>query len=152
MGTFYYTRKEMQCLHIRFIHPNISVSKVKKCLCFREILMYQIQKTTSKSFANIPYVSALLLMLFHLFGHSPPSFLIQYWHNPMNCSPPGSSIHGIHQARILEWVARPTSRESSQPRDQTSVFCVFCIEGRFFTAEPLGKPQSAIHIHISPLS
>ena len=33
--------------------------------------------------------------------------------NPMDCSPPGSSIHGILQARILEWVARPSSRESS---------------------------------------
>ena len=41
--------------------------------------------------------------------------------NPMNCSPPGSSIHGIFQARILEWVAPPFSRGSSQPRDQTPV-------------------------------
>jgi len=39
--------------------------------------------------------------------------------NPMDCSPPGSSVHGILQARILEWVAVPFSRGSSQPRDQT---------------------------------
>ena len=39
--------------------------------------------------------------------------------NPMDCSPPGSFVHGILQARILEWVAMPSSRESSQPRDQT---------------------------------
>ena len=38
---------------------------------------------------------------------------------PMDCSPPGSSGHGISQARILEWVAMPSSRESSQPRDRT---------------------------------
>ena len=37
--------------------------------------------------------------------------------NPMDCSPPGSSVHGILQARILEWVAMPSSRGSSQPRD-----------------------------------
>ena len=37
------------------------------------------------------------------------------------CSPPGSSVHGILQARILEWVAMPSSRGSSQPRDQTRV-------------------------------
>ena len=37
----------------------------------------------------------------------------------MDCSPPGSSIHGILQARILEWVAISFSRGSSQPRDQT---------------------------------
>ena len=39
--------------------------------------------------------------------------------NTMNCSPPGSSVHGILQARILEWVALLSSRGSSQPRDQT---------------------------------
>ena len=38
---------------------------------------------------------------------------------PMDCSPPGSSVYGILQARILEWVAIPYSRESSQPRDRT---------------------------------
>ena len=39
--------------------------------------------------------------------------------DPMDYSPPGSSIHGILQARTLEWVAVPSSRGSSQPRDQT---------------------------------
>ena len=48
----------------------------------------------------------------------------------MDCSPPGSSVHGIYQARILEWVAIPFSTESSGPRDGT---CVSCIAGRFFT-------------------
>ena len=48
----------------------------------------------------------------------------------MDCSPPGSSVLGIYQARILEWAAIPFSRESSQPRDQTQVSC---IEGGFFT-------------------
>ena len=37
--------------------------------------------------------------------------------DPVDCSPPGSSVHGISQARILEWVAIPFSRELSQPRD-----------------------------------
>ena len=41
--------------------------------------------------------------------------------DPMDCSPPGSSVHGISLARILEWVAIPFSRGSSQPRDQTQV-------------------------------
>ena len=39
--------------------------------------------------------------------------------NPMDRSPPGSSAHGILQARILEWVAMPSSKGSSQPRDRT---------------------------------
>ena len=41
--------------------------------------------------------------------------------NPTDCSPPGSSVWGILQARILVWVAMPSSRESSRPRDQTSI-------------------------------
>ena len=47
--------------------------------------------------------------------------------DPMDHSPPGSSIHGILQARILEWVAMPSSRGSSQPRYRTSVSYVSCI-------------------------
>ena len=46
------------------------------------------------------------------------------------CSPPGSSIHGILQTRILEWVAIPFSRESFQPRDQS---WASCIAVRFFS-------------------
>ena len=41
--------------------------------------------------------------------------------DPMDCSPPGSSVHGILQARMLEWVAIPFSRGSSWCRDQTRV-------------------------------
>ena len=47
--------------------------------------------------------------------------------NPMDCSPPGSSAHGILQARILEWVAMSYSMGSSQPKDQTCISHVFCI-------------------------
>ena len=49
--------------------------------------------------------------------------------------PTGSSVHGILQARILEWVAMSSSRESSQPKNQTHVSHIFCIAGRFFTHE-----------------
>ena len=48
----------------------------------------------------------------------------------MDCSPPDSSVHGILQARILEWIAISFSRVSSQPRNQTRVSC---LAGRFFT-------------------
>ena len=44
--------------------------------------------------------------------------------NTVDCSPPGSSVHGIFQARILEWVAMLFSRGSSQPRDGTLVSCI----------------------------
>ena len=60
--------------------------------------------------------------------------------DPVDCSPPGSSVHGFLQARILEWLAVPSSRGSSWPRDRTLVSCISCIVGGFFTAEPPGKP------------
>ena len=47
--------------------------------------------------------------------------------DPMDCSLPGSSVHGILQAGILEWVVMPSSRESSQPRDQTHNSYISCI-------------------------
>ena len=53
--------------------------------------------------------------------------------HPKDCSPPGSSVHGIFQARILEWVAISFSRGSSWPRDWAHISCVSCTAGRFFT-------------------
>ena len=51
----------------------------------------------------------------------------------MDRSPPGSSVHGILQAGILEWVALPSSRGSSQPRDRTLVSLSPALAGGFFT-------------------
>ena len=55
----------------------------------------------------------------------------------MDCSPPDFSVHGISQARLLEWLAVPFSRESSRPRDRTQVSH---IAGRFFTIWATRKP------------
>ena len=61
--------------------------------------------------------------------------------DPMDYSPLGSSVHGISQAGIMEWVAILFSRGSFRPRDQT---WVSYISGRFFTTEPPGKPSHEI--------
>ena len=55
----------------------------------------------------------------------------------MDCSPPGFSVHGTFQARILEWVAIFFSRESSPPRDWT---CTSYLAGGIVSTEPHGKP------------
>ena len=57
----------------------------------------------------------------------------------MDCSPPGSSVHGISKARILEWAAISFSNGSFQPRDWNCVSCIAspALAGRFFTTEPL---------------
>ena len=59
--------------------------------------------------------------------------------DPTSCSLPGSSVHGIFQARILEWVVTPTSRGSSWPRDVTCVSYLSWIGSRFFTTST-GSP------------
>ena len=62
--------------------------------------------------------------------------------DPMDCSPPGCSVHGILQARILEWIVISFAMRSSQPRDQTCVSWGSYIAGELITTEPPGKPKS----------
>ena len=66
--------------------------------------------------------------------------------DPMDCSLPGSSVHWILQARILEWVAMPSSRGSSWPRNQTHVSCISYI-GRqiLYHSLPLAPPGKHLH-------
>ena len=60
---------------------------------------------------------------------------------PIDCGPPGSSVHGILQVRILEWIAIPFSRGSSQPRNQTCVSCLLALAGGFFTTSATWEAQ-----------
>ena len=78
-------------------------------------------------------------------GRGPPTLC-----NPMDCSLPDSTVHRILQARILEWVAMPPSRGSSQPRDQICVSYVSCIAlaGRFFTTRDTRKAIDKNYIHV----
>ena len=66
----------------------------------------------------------------YCYEHSESCCLVQTLCNRMDCILPGSSVHGIFQARILGWAAMPFSRGSSQPRDRT---WVSNFAGRFFT-------------------
>ena len=70
--------------------------------------------------------------------------------NPMDCHPPGSSVHGISQARILEWVAISSSRGSSQPRDGTHISCTSCISRDSLQLCP-GKPPFEPLVDVSSL-
>ena len=63
---------------------------------------------------------------------------------PVDCSLPSSSVHGILQERILEWVAISFSRGSSQSRDRNQVFC---IAGRFFTIWATRKAYNAVKVY-----
>ena len=81
-------------------------------------------------------IQSVSLSIFHVYNVSSiciyvcaQSCLTHF--NHVNYSPPGSSVHGISQARILEWVAMPSSRGSSRCRDQACVSCVYCIKSEF---------------------
>ena len=69
--------------------------------------------------------------------------------DPIDCSLPGSSVHGIFQARVLEWVAISLSRGSSQPRDQTQARDQTWVSrpaGRCLPSEPPGKPSMRCYL------
>ena len=65
--------------------------------------------------------------------------------DPMDCGLPSSLALGILQARILEWVAIPFSRRSSQPRDQTQVSCT---QADSFLSEPPGKLSIYVYTYL----
>ena len=67
--------------------------------------------------------------------------------DPMDCSLPGSSVHGLSQARILQWVAIPFSGGSSQLRDRNPISYVSCIGRWFFTTGATWEaPSSPKHV------
>ena len=71
--------------------------------------------------------------------------------SPMDCSPPGSSVHGISQVRILEWVAISFSRGSSRPWDQTCISCVTVgLLHCWWILYQLRHQGSPLHLHCCP--
>ena len=67
---------------------------------------------------------------------------------PYGLQPTSSFVHGILQARIVEWVVMPSSRGSSWLRDRTWVSWGSCIAGGFFTTEPPGKRSRFSHVSL----
>ena len=120
---------EVTCIVNLCILHYSDVNKV----CLNFLVCKKALKTSGFAFQGInqfalaeqscPYIS--LRIVLHLVAQLCPTLC-----DPMDCSPPGSSVHGILQARRLEWVAMPSSRGSSQPRDRTQVSR---IAGGFFT-------------------
>ena len=69
--------------------------------------------------------------------------------HPMDCSPPGSSFHWILQARILEWVAMPSSRESSNPGIEPESPASPALQVDSLPTEPPGKPLNMLDSNIT---
>ena len=94
----------------KFFTTSTTSEAIYTCICICECICIYISWTKSS---------------FGFFCSTYTQLLRHVWLcNPMDCSPPGSPVHGIFQARILEWVAISSSRGSSQPRDWTHVSCI----------------------------
>ena len=70
--------------------------------------------------------------------------------DPMDGSLPGSTVHGIFQARILEWAAISFSSRPSQPRDRTRVSCIACRLFTFWTTKVKWKSLSRVQLFVTP--
>ena len=90
-----------------------------------EVPLRLVQKSMSNGSRPSTLVAPVSYLFFLLVCAKLLHLCPTLW-DPMDCSPPGSSVHRILQARLLEWVAISFSRGSSQPRDQTHISCVFC--------------------------
>ena len=112
--------------------PNLwTTRKVPGCLCSYSTFLVLI----------ISCLVSRLHMCCCLVAKSCPTLC-----NPMDCSPPGSTVHGILQARLPEWVVISSSRASSQPRDQTHISCI----GRWilFYHWATWKPLSTLYLFL----
>ena len=94
---------------------------------------------SSPSFGSFILVNHLPIS--HMHAQSLQSCLTHC--DPMDCSSPGSSVHGILQARILEWVAVPFSGGYSQPKGLTH-FCISCIAGGFSPLSPIMRTYQVV--------
>ena len=72
--------------------------------------------------------------------------------DPMGCSPPGSSVKGISQARILEWVAFPPPGDPPDPGIEPTSLVSPALAGQFFTAMPPGKPRCVLSVQFSSVA
>ena len=104
----------------------------------------------SREWEQVPYFEGKVSRLSWWVGHEvrekregPKTAVVELLSRvQLSATPRGSPVHGVSQARILEWGAISLSRGSSPPRDGT---CVSCIASRFFTSE---LPRSSKDIHL----
>ena len=108
----------------------------------RSLVGYSSWVTKSQTWLTFSFFFCLKLSSCYQYSEVLVAQLCLTLCNPMNCSPPGSSIHGILQARTLKWIAIPFFKGSSWPRDQT---WVFCIAGRFFSVWATKEAPASRH-------
>ena len=111
--------KSLELSSIFHIHQHILLPPHSLTTFLTFPLLHTVAKTHNITFWIVAISPNICLLLSHS--------VVSNSATPMDCNPPGSSVHGILQARILEWVAISSSRGSSWPRDQTQLSYISCI-------------------------
>ena len=115
----------MSCTPARLIHflppkfleyPSLLTCPLVQCFLALGLWLFLLFPPSESVLRSLPSGFLFVLSILCLVAQSCPTLCY-----PMDSSPPGSSIHGDSPARILEWVAVPSCRASSQPRDRTQV-------------------------------
>ena len=134
-----YTKRAHHILHKHTVTHSPIASLTLLSLTSSQVYSRLLNSDALNWLRHIHYFLILVSPLFvNLICVLVTQLCLTLW-DPMDCSPPGSSVPGILQARILEWVAIPCSRGSSWPGDQTQVSCT---AGRFFTIWAIGKSSN----------
>ena len=102
-------------------------------LCVTKNQMHQATDKRKHTLANVSNCCGCLATKLCLFC------------DPRDCSQPGPSVHGISQARVLEWIVFPSLGDLLDPG-------ISCIAGGFFTAEPPGKPMFSVSTYLNTVS
>ena len=127
----YYKKRDHSRLYLFYSETPMSASADSWLCMFSTLkIAFQLLPCFSTTAKEAVYMSGQVLLLHRwhfqcVHAKSLQSCLL--FCNPMNCSLPGSSVHGILQAGTLEWVAMPSSKGSSPPRDWTLISYVSCI-------------------------
>ena len=106
-------------------------------LCFLRLLFHLMPTRNSSRSAVLKFLCVCVCVCVCV--QSCPTLC-----GPMDCSSPGSPVHGISQTRILEWVAISFSRGPSWPRDWTCISCVSCIARRILYRGATWVPSQAL--------
>ena len=110
-----------------FTYPN-PTGTIDCCLCLHLFFCPVLPKSGSTGGEGGGCVRACARAHAHMYACVLSRSVMSSLCDPMDCSPPGSAVHGTVQARIPQWVAISFSRGSSWPRVLTCVSCVFCID------------------------
>ena len=111
-----------------FVRSHSNITAILEILTNRTLYSHCFNLSTN----NVQDGIRLCAISFNITSHDSVTVEVKLFSHvrlcdPMDCTLPESSIHGIFQARILEWVAISFSKRSSRPRDQTHVSYVSCI-------------------------